>query len=255
MVNEINKLRFLMEIKIKKYLPYIQIFTSFIAAIIILFIIFDNWILPSIVRDRKIINVPNIVGMKYNDAVQKLISLNLDYKIVAKQYNEKFPKDYVIKQIPSAGTQVKESRQILLTISNGQENIAVPYVINKQETYAKNDIQNAELTIGNVLYVNNDSIPKGVVISQNPSPGKTVPYNTSVDLTISLGPENILLMPDLIGKTYSEAVSNLSVLGLTVGEVTYMKNETFLPNTVLKQLPHSGDTVKKSSPVTLILSK
>lgn len=244
-----------MDVKIKKYLPYIQVLASFIAAIIILFIIFDNWILPSIVRDRKIINVPNIVGMKYDDAVQTLVSMNLDYKIVAKQNNDKYPKDYVIKQTPPAGTQVKESRQILLTISIGQVSITVPYVINKQETYAKNDIQNSELVIGNVNYVNNDSIPKGVVISQNPPPGRNVPYNTSVDLTISLGPENILLMPDLVGKTYSEAQSNLNVLGLTIGEVSYLKNETFLPNTVIKQIPHSGDTVKKNTPVNLILSK
>jgi serine/threonine-protein kinase len=239
----------------KKYLPYIQVLAGFLGTLLLLFIIFDNWILPSLVRDRKIVNVPNLVGMKIDDATKLLISKDLDYKVVAEQYNENYPKDIVIRQNPNAGIQVKESRQILLTISKGKESSAVPYLINKQEGYAKNDIQNAQLSIGNITYQNNDSIPKGIVISQNPSPGKAVPYYSNVDLVISLGAEDILLMPNLVGKNYSEAQSTLNVLGLQIGEVNYMKNETFLPNTILKQNPRSGDTVRKNTIVTLILSK
>ncbi|HRT68349.1 MAG TPA: PASTA domain-containing protein, partial [Bacteroidota bacterium] len=105
----------------KKLLPYLEVLAAFLGAVLIIFLIFDNWILPSIVKDRKIVKVPNVVGMPSNTAINLLNENGLDYTIVSQQYNETYPKDYVIKQIPAPGTKVKESRQVLLTLSKGKE--------------------------------------------------------------------------------------------------------------------------------------
>jgi serine/threonine-protein kinase len=244
-----------MDDKLKQALPYIEVLAGFLGTILILFIVFDNWILPSMVKDRKVVEVPKLISMKFDDATELLRSVGLDYTVVSQQYNENYPKNYVIKQNPSPGTKVKESRQILLTISKGIESVSVPYLINKQETNAKNELINAELNIGNIVYEMNDSIPKGVVIRQNPSAGAKVGYNANVDLVISSGGEDAILVPDLHGKSFNEAQIILGEVGLRLGEVSYQKNETFIPNTIIKQIPAKGDTVHAGTLINIYISK
>ncbi|OGU58844.1 MAG: hypothetical protein A2X64_09550 [Ignavibacteria bacterium GWF2_33_9] len=243
-----------MATKFKEILPYIEVLAGFLGFILILFFIFDNWVLPSMVKDREIVDVPNTVSMKIEDAKQLLIESNLTYKVVSEQYNDKFPKNIVINQLPSPGTKVKESRQILLTISKGIETVSVPYLILKDETAAKNLILNSDLSIGNVTYVTNDSIPKGKVISQNPLVGTKLGYNARVDLTISSGFDEILA-PNLYGLTLTEAQKQLEAIGLKLGEVTYQKNETYVPGTIISQIPLSGESVQVGTFVNIVITK
>lgn len=239
----------------KKYLPYLEILAGFLGSILILFLIFDNWLFPALIRNKEVVEVPYIVGKKLEDAIILLQNKNLEYVVVAKQSSDKYPADYIIKQIPNAGTKVKESRQILLTISKGTETTTVPYLIGKELGYAKNQLQQADLQTGNIYFEHNDSIPNNVIIRQNPSSGKDVAIGSIVDLVVSSGGSNVVLIPDLLGKTYNEAEAILIELGLRIGEVNYLKNETFLPNTIFKQTPNPKDTTKKGMPVNLFIAK
>jgi len=240
---------------LKKYLPYIEVLAGFLGSLLILFLIFDNWIFPALIKNKEIVEVPYLVGKKLEDAIMVLQSKNLDYIIVGKQSSDKYPADFVIKQIPQAGTKVKESRQILLTISKGTETTTVPYVIGKELGFAKNLLQRSDLQVGNIYFEQNDSIPSNVVISQNPSSGREVAIGSLVDLVVSSGGSRTVIVPDLMGKTYSEAEAILEELGLRIGEVNYIKNETYLPNTVFKQYPIPKDTAYKGQAVNLFIAK
>lgn len=239
----------------KNYLPYLEILAGFLGSILILFLIFDNWLFPALIKNKEVVEVPYIVGKKLEDAIMVLQNKNLEYVVVAKQSSEKYPADYIIKQIPNAGTKVKESRQILLTISKGTETTTVPYLVGKELGYAKNQLQQNELQSGNIYFEPNDSIPNNVIIRQNPSSGREVALGSTVDLVVSSGGSNIVLVPDLLGKTYNEAESIILELGLRIGEVYYLKNETYLPNTIFKQTPNPKDSTKKGFQVNLFIAK
>lgn len=239
----------------KNYLPYIEVLAGFLGSILLLFVIFDNWLLPALIRDKEIVEVPNLVGTKLQDAISILRNKNLDYTIVGKQNSDKYPADYIIKQIPNPGTKVKESRQILLTISKGAEVTYVPYLIGKEISYAKNRLAQSDLQLGNIYFEPNDSVPNNIVIRQNPHSGAEVAVGSFVDLTVSTGGSRIILAPDLIGKTYGEAQAILEELDLNLGEVYFVKNETFLPNTVFKQYPNARDTVAKGASINLYIAK
>jgi len=242
-------------LEFKKLLPYLEVSAAFIGVVLIIFLIFDNWVLPSIVKDRKIVKVPNLIGVPSNNAIQLLDDNGLEYTIVSQQYSDAYPKDYVIKQVPAPGTQVKESRQVLLTLSKGKEDTNAPNVIGQFESYARNIISNAELSVGNVIYVKSDSIPKGIVISQNPPPGSSVSIGGNIDITISEGPEEKVIIPDLTGKSLSDAENLLIEIDLKVGIVSYIRSETFLPNTIIRQSPIPGETVPKGTAVNIVISR
>ncbi len=241
--------------KFKTILPYIQILAGFLGSLLLLFIIFDSFILPAVINEKQVVKVPKLIGLTYESAIAKLEENNLSYSVVAKQFNAKYPENYVIQQIPSEGSEVKETRQILLTLSKGTGKTQVPYLIGKEQSYAINTLQDSELEKGTILYEVNDSIPSGVVIRQNPGGGQMINYGESVDLVISSGGIKLIEIPDLTGKSITEAEITLAHYNLKIGQVTYIKNETFLPNTVYKQHPDTGDSVATGTLINIFITK
>jgi beta-lactam-binding protein with PASTA domain len=62
-------------------------------------------------------------------------------------------------------------------------------------------------------------------------------------------------VPSLIGLSLEEAKKSLSESGLNLGNLNYIENETFMPNTVINQNPSPGALVKNLSNVNLTLSR
>jgi len=71
-------------------------------------------------------------------------------------------------------------------VSLGQA-VVVPDVVGMTEVDAKSATTAVGLVVANVTYEYSDTVAAGVVISQNPTGGTTVPIGSSVDLVVSLG--------------------------------------------------------------------
>ena len=97
---------------LRKTLPYLIVFVSFVAGIIILVIIFDSFIMPSIVHDRPITKVPAVINLTVEDATKILEEKKLLLHIVGEQYSENVPKGMIAQQTPDPEDEVKEGRQI-----------------------------------------------------------------------------------------------------------------------------------------------
>jgi len=66
-----------------------------------------------------------------------------------------------------------------------------------------------------------------------------------VGITVSTGPveEGEITVPDLIGKSLTEAQKLLADSALTVGKINYQPSFSLLPNTILDQYPSKGNKV------------
>ncbi|MHC4338295.1 MAG: PASTA domain-containing protein, partial [Planctomycetota bacterium] len=85
--------------------------------------------------------------------------------------------------------------------------VNVPDVVGMTEADANSTITDANLTVGNVTYDYNDTIPYEIVISQNPTADTQVPIGSSVDLVVSLGQPTI---PDVVGMTEPNATTEIT---------------------------------------------
>ena len=100
--------------------------------------------------------------------------------------------------------------------------------------------------------VNDDSVPKGQVISSDPGEGEEVDEGTEVDLQVSAGKADVVVKY-VVGMTKAEATRVLRDLGLNVD---YRMQDSDEPrNQVLATDPHAGETVPAGSTVTLVLSR
>jgi eukaryotic-like serine/threonine-protein kinase len=241
----------------KKYLPYLWIFIGFCAFWIIVFIIIDSYILPSAIHNINKTEVPDVKGLSLKEAKTKIESHDLKYKIVNEQYNEEYPKGHIINQSPKARSIVKEKRHINLTVSKGGEIVIMPNITKRSLRFARVNLMQRGLYIGNIDYVFSDSIGVDTIISQSHSPGKQVPFGSYINLVVSKGLEAEIEVPNLTGKTLTQAEQLLESLELELGIISSTYDEiyaaTYFRNTIVDQFPQPGELVTKNTKVDITI--
>ncbi len=239
----------------RKLVPYIVVFISFSLIVLLTVLLVDWLLLPALIHSSDTVTVPYVLGKTVPEAEKILSTTGLTVAKVSEQYSDQVPQGYIINQIPKAGQVVKSARSIYLTISKGQESVYVPYIVGQPSRSARILLKNKGLEIGNVEYATSETYGPDTIILQKTNSGMQVPFGTRIDLVVSRGGESQVKVPLVEGLKLDDAVKVLTESGLVSGVVTSVKNETYLPNTVLKQSPAAGETINKNSPVNLTITK
>ena len=202
--------------------------------------------------------VPNVVGMTQADAENYLLSVALlNTGTVSQVYSSTVTAGYVISQDPAAGTTVATYSAVNLTVSLGPapSNVTVPDVTNMSQASAQSTLTAAGLAVGAISQANSSTVPVGYVISQNPSAGASVASGTSVNLTLSLGPQvTMISVPNVVGLLQANAQSAITSAGLTVGTITQAYSATVPSGNVISQSPAAGISVAPGTTVNLTVS-
>lgn len=145
---------------------------------------------------------------------------------------------------------------LTFTTDHGHE-ISVPDLRRLTEEQVENKLDELDLD-----YVLLDSVdfrsdfPKFSVVEQDPLPGTKVKVGRKVYIKINASGFSSVRIPDLIEKTYREAVPTLKALGLEEGTITYIPNigkDMVLEMRYKGRNLKAGDHVLKSSKIDLVL--
>lgn len=74
------------------------------------------------------------------------------------------------------------------TTSTRPASVVVPNVIGETQAQASATMNSAGLPVGGITTATNGQVAAGLVISENPAPGSSIPPGASVTLVISTGP-------------------------------------------------------------------
>jgi hypothetical protein len=140
--------------------------------------------------------------------------------------------------------------------SSGGDTVTVPNVVGATRSSAESTIQNYGLEVGTVTQQSSNTVAAGRVISQSPGAGNQVSLGTRVSLVISTGAQTpeTTTVPDLRGKTQSNAESDLFDAGLVLGNVTQANSSTVPEGRVISHTPAAGASVQLGSAVNIVLS-
>jgi beta-lactam-binding protein with PASTA domain len=236
----------------KKLRNYLLIVVSFFAVLLLM----DKVVMPFYVGSVKSIEMPNLIGKKFDEARKIIDSLNLKLESVTEKHDARFPVGYVILQSPRPGMKIKEGRRVYLVVSSGEQKIEVPNLVGKSVREAKLILEKSGLKLGELSYDFSDEIPEGAIISQSIPEKSKVSSGTFVSVVVSLGnAEGKVQVPNLIGLPFSKVEQILNEAGLRLGKVVYEPSSTVLPNTVIEQFPRPGTYIQKGSAVDVFIAK
>ena len=182
-------------------------------------------------------------------------------------YEPEFREGQVMEQDPEGGDMVKPGSKVTLTVAGppeepgGDDDDAlstelreVPGVVGKSKASAEYAITAAGFRTGLTNYENSD-MPVDTVILQSPKEGERAPGNSTISITISLGPKELTTkVPKLVGKTFEEA-SQLAASGkfkLEVSSTQYSKDVK--KDAIISSSPEEGATIKEGSTVRVVVS-
>jgi beta-lactam-binding protein with PASTA domain/serine/threonine protein kinase len=129
----------------------------------------------------------------------------------------------------------------------------VPTVDTLTVTAAQAELQRADLR-ASVTEAYDETVPAGTVMSANPGGGTEVRKLSSVDLTVSKGPERYAA-PDLVGTPADAADATLQAQHLVVGEREEQFSDTVEAGKVVAQDPAAGSSLKPGAAVAVTVSK
>jgi eukaryotic-like serine/threonine-protein kinase len=100
-----------------------------------------------------------------------------------------------------------------------------------------------------------EDIPAGVVISTEPASGDNARKGSPVKLFVSKGQERYLIPSDLAGQDPADATSALEALTLVILGTNEVFDELIPVGKVVSTDPVGGSSVKRETPVTILVSK
>lgn len=225
-----------------------------IGAIIVFLLILDNIIMPWYVSSSEEL-VPKVVGLSDSEAIKRLQEVGFEPVIADTSYGTNQSAGKIFLQKPEAGKIVKKGRTVYLFVSGGEQLVTVPQLKGKNIVDAKLALERVGLKLGQIELVASN-YPKDMIFDQQYVEGTKLKKGETIKIFVSNGQtEGTIEVPDLIGKSFSEAQKILSDSSLTIGKITYQISNTLLPNTVLDQYPVPGNKLNPGEKVDLFITK
>ncbi len=195
---------------------------------VILLVWLTLWVLKWYTHHGEQLSVPDLHGMKLEDATKTIIDNKLKYEVIDSSFDPKYEPKTVLQQRPLAGAKVKRKRKLFLTINaNAPEQIQLPNLVDHSFRQAYEILLTAGFKIGRLEYedsrffnlvlypkINGDSVGTGFMVHKG----------ATVDLVLGKGNMRKLLIPKLINEQLFKAKETIILSNLNVGKVQFDKS-------------------------------
>ncbi len=198
-----------------------------------------------------LIEIPDLTGSEQAQALEDL--QNLGFKVgIENSADSSVPAGSVIRTQPPSNTVINPDSLVTIIVSVGPEAFPIPYVLDIETERAIYVVEESGFTLGQLLEVNDENIPRGFVISQNPVAGTKMSPGTTVDLVVSKGP-SLIEISDLSRKSPEDAIQILETLGFEY-ELIEEYSEDVEIGLVSGTLPEAGEIVTPDELIQVIVS-
>lgn len=144
----------------------------------------------TLVRPRSEIPVPALLGLTWDEAVEKAKESGIELIDDGRVYSETCKPGTICSVVPPKGGTVPSDNPIVkVRISQGASQVAVPDLKGMAEADANQTAAEEGFVIGKIRQDYSDDVPVNSVISQAPDAGLRRPPGSSIDLVISQGPK------------------------------------------------------------------
>jgi eukaryotic-like serine/threonine-protein kinase len=200
----------------------------------------------------KTVTVPaDVVGKPVASATSELHGLGFSH-ISNEAQTSSTPAGTVITTRPPPGSRMHSDQPLVLVVSSGPVQVAVPNVVGQPQATATTNLQNAGFVVTTTTATNN-TVPTGNVISTNPPANTKRAKGSQVQLVVSTGKQKVPI-PSLVGQTPSAAGQSLGQLGLVVADQVSEPSTSVQFGRVTRTDPPAGSQLPIGSSVTVYVS-
>jgi beta-lactam-binding protein with PASTA domain len=131
------------------------------------------------------VKAPNLVGATLADARQRIETAKLVVGKVSEENSTDVKAGDVISQGVAAGAEVTVGTAVNLVVSKGVDTVAVPSVVGRSLSRAKEELGKAGFTLGSLRSRSDEDHSDGLILEQIPAANQQAPKGSAVDLVIN----------------------------------------------------------------------
>jgi serine/threonine-protein kinase len=148
-----------------------------------------NIIVIKVSRGGALIQVPDVRGMEFAEAVRALDAMGLKMGNVLRVSDQLKPAATIIAQNPASPASILNSRMVELLVSEGKigrtETVQVPDLRGQEESLARQIAEQSDLAVSRVIYLESNLVPLGSVVNTQPRAGVRVQSGASIILYVA----------------------------------------------------------------------
>ncbi len=241
-----------MAILLKRVVKIILLMAIFVSSAAIATYLTLTWLIQS----EDTVVVPDVVGKEVVQTLERLSDLGLNTKVKGSEYSAEVPKHHVIFQEPEPGSEIKRGRDVRITLSKGAQVVVLPNLVGIGLAQARIFLDENDLRQGQLSYTYDSAVPKEEILSQYPRAGFLGVRGDAVDLLLSAGPApQFILMKDLRGLVFHQAMEIIEKLHLTSGTIRSIREAGLADGTVVDHQPAAGYPVVRGSAVAISVNR
>ncbi len=186
---------------------FIYVLTAVIIVMIIVAVIFFTSLIKDMfgtgsVTSNREFQMINLVGMNYNEVIEKYPELDLN--VIGSSYSD-YEVDSIIEQDIEPGTTVKKGVEVNIKISKGVKMVKVPNLANMDYMTAQSALEQEQL-VADMKFMTHEEIEEDYVIKTEPEAKTEVEPGSRVVVYVSKGPfVTTVIVPNFVGMTEDEA--------------------------------------------------
>jgi serine/threonine-protein kinase len=198
----------------------------------------------------QVADVPDVVGEGRNAAEN--ILRDAGFEVSTDEQESTFGQEgRVMTQAPDGGESVDRGSEVTIAVGTGPDTVRVPNVTGVTAAQAEQILGEVELVLGEQVEDYSESVPEGSIISQDPGENESVEPGEAVDVTVSLGVEQVEV-PEVYGVSVETAQARLNSVGINSEPIEVAGDEP--AGTALSTEPGVGALVEPGSTLPLYFS-
>lgn len=195
---------------------------------------------------------PNLSGQELEESKETLYNMGITVSDVKEVDDSTVPAGRIVSTSIEPGTQVNNGTEVSIQISSGAA--VVPDWIGETKEFVEADAQSKNLEVSFETVESEDVVP-GVVVNQSVKAGE-ISSDSSVKVTIAKAPEiTSVEIPDVVGLTEEEAVSQLAASGFTNITTSAVPSSEATKRSVIDVAPGVGQKSETDSLIVVIITE
>jgi serine/threonine-protein kinase len=196
--------------------------------------------------------VPDVEGLTRRQARARLRRAGFRAR-ERTEASDDVPEGRVIRTQPPIGSEIAVGSTVTLVLSSGPEQVTVPDLVGTDVDDARDQLEALGLT-AEVRREEDEDAEPGTVLRQDPAAGTRIDKGEEVTLVVAEEPDTVTV-PDVRGRTESEAVSALSSVGLQANVSETRVNRPSQDGVVQRQSPARGERLERGRRVTIVVGR
>lgn len=222
-----------------------------IAGLVVIIAIFVGVFLG---RNAKKVEVPNFVGMNYNDEIMgnALYTDNFVFETVSVYSSDAEP-GVVLTQNPEAKTKIRKGKTIKLEIAYNDDSVLISGIVGLSAEEAQAKLKSAGFEV-KVITKYDKNAKDGIVFDSYPVEGSYGEKGSLVTIYVGTTENpDAATVPVVVGYSQDIAKKLIESAGFTVGNITEANSDKE-KGVVLSQSPDGNTTAESGAPIALVIS-